>query len=835
MTTLEHARRLCEEAESRIDFEKAREELTAALELVAKDASLLDLVKRQLEVRVASALELVAERSGSATHLSAALRAVDVDRLPDPEATFLKDWFLRVVRAGKSLGDEELDRGGRLTARLLNNPEKNRRDLQLELDRLEWFAAHGPDPRLTGLNAEAVRLQTEFLPLPAESLSSMRERALRIRDVANANIATPEENAARSAFFCRARVEEAEAAHRAQGARISQTETWCIRVSCFGLERMLADGLDLGEDSEAFAEAVTVVRALIDTVGYRSSTTVFSGFKREIEDLHEVAEHSTDFSPLFRRAVALQSRIKDAKTGKDGETLLRNPHWQTAMSMCKAIFDLLTARQQNGELLRRTFDEAADDLARIERLGDAASLAQVESVAWKLSDKGALARWVERVENEGVKRRFGTKLTELRARQALLRAAVLLAEPKQVARLVDTCQDLQRAVAASDALPTVYTEIRQLNRYIGTLSAEGQASMRPHMRALFDVFDERVGHVDLLQEKVRALQAKIQRGHKRLSAAIEFDELYEAVHECRDWTRLKAFPDDKRGAFSRDIKIATIELHKLKARKARWDNQREQRASDIVADLESDLKEVLAEARAHPGSAATWEALVDLSNRLRSARQEISEVQYASIGAPLDAAFSEIKQSRHAFALESERIFSDYNDTLSDVLHLLESSPGRETAIEAIGVIKPIRQGLRSEARLLRRHRQEVIGLLDLVSRSIDEILESANANSARERALVSGAIDALESSIERADNWRALFALIGEHKSVSAKLRAAPLSIGDRRELRGRMEQVWDTIQEKLEQSRFSHASREDTETKLKRLEQQGWLFVVREPPRAA
>jgi hypothetical protein len=145
-----------------------------------------------------------------------------------------------------------------------------------------------------------------------------------------------------------------------------------------------------------------------------------------------------------------------------------------------------------------------------------------------------------------------------------------------------------------------------------------------------------------------------------------------------------------------------------------------------------------------------------------------------------------------------------------------------------------LRVALREEKKLLRAQRAEINGALNVASQAVEEIFERASAQSKAAATRVAADLDRLERQVNEASDWSSTFSLIASHKQQSAAVRDGQLSISDRKDLRLRLERIWEDIAEKLQQSRFSRASK-NVDAAIRRLEQQGWLLVVSDVPRAA
>jgi hypothetical protein len=212
----------------------------------------------------------------------------------------------------------------------------------------------------------------------------------------------------------------------------------------------------------------------------------------------------------------------------------------------------------------------------------------------------------------------------------------------------------------------------------------------------------------------------------------------------------------------------------------------------------------------------------------------LSEEQLSRLRSSLDEGFKSVREARAAFAVEAGRRFAYYNDILGDVLANLEETPTRDAAFEAIDRLKPLRSSLREEKNLLRAQRAEINGTLSAASQAVEEIFEKATAQSQAVVTRLSGELDVLERQVADASDWSTAFGLIAGHKQQSAAIRGAQLSIAVRKELRLRLERIWEDLAEKLQQLRFGRAT-ENLDATIRRLEQQGWLLIVNDVPKIA
>ena len=406
------------------------------------------------------------------------------------------------------------------------------------------------------------------------------------------------------------------------------------------------------------------------------------------------------------------------------------------------------------------------------------------------------------------------------------------AEPQHRASIEASCRELKDEIDAARSLPPLLSEIRQLQRLTQDLSAVSQRELKANFDDLYSAFRTRVQMPDLLLERVSETNVLVARWNKRLSAVSGFDELFVRANELKRWVALHDFPPTHRAAAEQAVRSSVAGIFKLEARHKRWSTERDQRSTEVFAEL-FDIEAGVAAASADPSLAATRDELVGLNERLRSSRSVLDEKKFDALAGRLDQAFSSVKQARTAFAVGSEREFAQHNEGLSEALHALERSPTRESAMEAIEVLKAVRKALREHKTLLKRHRDALFSTVGAISRAVDEVFNEGAAMNEREISLISSGIDRLEQAVQGASDWRAIFTLIGDHKEQSAAVRNAAMPIREKRQQRVRLEAIWDEIEEKLERLRHTRTQREEPEAAIRRLERQGWLFFVSDIPR--
>jgi hypothetical protein len=636
-----------------------------------------------------------------------------------------------------------------------------------------------------------------------------------------------------SLAHCRKLIAEAMQQHgQDQSFFMAQAPSFGVRVSLTTIEDLAQSNPALVDAREDLTEDVSELRGQLDLVGYRSSSVVFAGYQRKFDAFRETLLQSIDFPALSVRLQKLQSQVNDARNGRAGLDQLAMYHWQQAKTIVTGLSRSLDTKRRSGDELKQRIDAARDLVEQLER-AEALSTGPIKKLEADIRRSSSLGTWADEFDNKAGRDAIKS-LIDLRTRLATLRERSAREEPTRAAQFAQSCANLTKAIGQAAELPSLLPEVLELRRSLDEFSPSAQRPLRAHVDGTFAAFRERARNTQLLADFLSAIRAEIDGHRRRILRNIDFEDLLRRAAVGKRWAALRDFPEQARPASARAAKACLTEIYKLQARQQRVMVERAARAADVFSELEADVATGVSEATASPGRQDCWDELVSLNRRIRESGAFLNEPQRAQLQATLDGGFQKVRAARAAFAVEAGQRFAYYNDVIGDILASLEESPNRDTAFSAIDRLKPLRADLRDEKKLLRAQRAEIVGGLNAASQAVEEIFEHASKESKAVAVRLIGELDRLARLVSDASDWNSTFALIASHKQQSAAVRDSQLSINDRRDLRLRLESMWEDIAEKLQQYRFGRAI-ESLDATIRRLEQHGWLLMVNTVPRIA
>lgn len=839
MTELsDRVRHLISQSKTRLDFAVAIQESRDLVDEIYRDGTLLEMQKRNAVAAVNAAIEVLQNRYDSPSQLGEALESVSdvADVLEEPSAGLLAQWFFHIAYSGQEVAATVIETARRIISKRQSNEKENERELSLALDRYEWLASFGVRPELSRNNAQGVIVATAVRPLSSAAAATLASRASTTIRIADERSGKPAADLVREAIVtCRKLIADARRTNTVNPASfMAQTPSYCVRVTLSSAEDLLRTDAALAELRDELSEEIAYLRADLDAVGFRSSSAVFAQYKRQIDGFRETLLQSIDFKSIRAGLRNLQNAIKDARRGQSGLNQLAAFHANEAWTLTSGLFEDLKKKEQSVDELEHRLVQMQEQIQKLELTGLELSPGPIKKLQADLKSDAPLPTWTEHFPDHATSQQSSKRIQEMRSRLRALWERAAAQEPDRAARFAEACNALAKAINGTENLPGVLPELGELRRSLEEFSPAIQRSHKLHVDEAFRAFRERAKAVGLLNAHFQEIRARIDKAHRRIYSPVDFEDLVARVDLGRRWARLRDFPDESRSSSLRMARTCSTELYKLQTRQRRMMAERETRGAEILRELETDVASSLAEAKATPGSQECWVELVALDQRLREATRFLNNDQLEQLRNALDEGFRRVKEARAAFAIEAGRRFAYYNDLLGEILADLEETPTKDAAFAAIDRLKPLRAQMREENSLLRGQRREIYGLFEVASQAVEEIFERASKESSAIASQLTEDIARFERQVGEASDWDTTFALVSLHKQQSAALRDARLSIAHRKEIRLQLEGIWEDIAEKLQQYRFSRAS-ENIDAAVRRLEQRGWLLVVRDVPRAA
>jgi hypothetical protein len=839
-STLDNVRESVGTSKSRIDFAEAELELIELLEAIRRDDTILDLQKRSAEGILAAAIDALHERRKSPSALKAALLSVEseAESLDEGVGKALEAWHFYLIYRGHEVDPEAISVVRRLLRRRRGNADRNRRDLLRDLDRYEWLAENGVKPELSCDNLRGIAEATKVLELPPGAGDELTRRARSAGEIAKARGSLGKDALVKSSLTaCREIVERAWREHQAAPQKfLDQTTSFCARVTLTDLPEIIAATPTLAEAADELNEQVDVLREQLDAVGYRSSSAVYATYQRQMRELDRAVSQSIDFARLLVAESDLLARVRtSARSGTEGRDKLFPFHTNQLVQELSELKRRIESKRGSVDQLNFELEFLESEIAVLESKDVEAPVGAVRRLRGEIGRDGMLDRWIGFFPVAAARRAGLEKLKDLRHRVAALWQKLQEAEPARVGRYRASAEALVTTISTTDDLPSLLADLADARRALHDFSPRAAATLRESVDAVYDAFRRRAQDVSALRARISALDEQIAALRRRRYGRIDFDELFTMAGSCKRWLRLRDFPQSERAALSQALRRATGKIYELQSRQKRLIEERELRSAELAEELEADIRAGVENALAAPGARANWDELVQLRHRLGDAWTLLQEAKRDRLRDALNEGFSSIRQLRTEFAIEAERNFSTLHEELMDVLSRLEEEASRDAAFEAIESLKVLRPRIREERVLTKAQRAELQGELGIISQGVDEIFETENARSADQNAALTASVESLAGQIGGARSWQEALNLTRLHKEASGALRNASLSIRHRKQLRLRLDELWEDISEKLQKYRFGRGDGEQPDDLLRRLEQQNWVVFVSGIPRAA
>jgi len=829
------------ECEICLDFDRVHHELDALQIEIATTEDLDPLKKVRFGNFIETMKSVLAERQKSAAHLIPALAKANqqLTTLSDEDGTGLIAWFFKVINAGSELTPEMEGFVRPLMVRFQHDAGKNKQRISKDFSKYSLLAEIGPNPERSERNLRTLRVALRLSITPPGFYEEMIPRCDAAINIALKRQALSQQELLKESFDrCKTEVDTKwQERERGKEAFLDQGISNAIHISLYGIADAIAQTEDAVINGAAFANELNDVLGQFAAVRFPSSTTILMRFKDEINEARQELECGNDFHRLREWLADIRNRIKAAQRGRWGIDRMHPNHVTAALAEANETFDSIAAKEVNPSALDAELRFLEDQVRGAEAQHEPVSAGLIKRLGQRVKRDSPLVNWVitfsRRRPEEAAQ--FEVRLGEIRDSLGRLWKRMEAEEEKRVAIFMRDCDELQERIAATLDLREILREVLQFKQAVDDFSGPQKRALYARTEILFSAFENRACDTDALTTAIQSLHAKIDTCHRRIYSPIDFDDLNDDAVNIARWVNLKVFPSRFKRDFLRGVDDLFNELRKLKFRQERMHREREAKADQLATEFEEEIEEGVVAALASPGKPEFWQSLVDLDHRLKHNWKFLGDEKGKVLMDRLSTGFEKIRSARTQFAIEAARVFNEYNEALSDTLFTLEQEGTKDAARAAIDRIKPLRATLRAETRLLGHHRYELITLLNNVSSAIDEVFEETKKAASQEFSRIKLEIERLRQIVAGVRDWNSANALIAAHKALSAKIRETDLGIAARRDLRSEMEDVWESISERLDALRNSRSRDERADDAVKRLERQGYLMIVTEIPTIA
>jgi hypothetical protein len=831
---------LVEKSKATWDFDTAAAELTAVIEAVQRDGTLAEISKRPLINIGNVALKTLDERRRSPQHLQHALSGIEqgIGALSDEQTDQLAAWFFRIAYSGNQITSEieRIVRPVLARTKKNQNPQDNEKRYRSAFENYRRLAEWGTDLALSQNNLNGLIIASRVAPLRpgvGEDIRAKCEQALVAlqarRKMSAADLAKD------SLAKCGALIEPTwRRFSRGENCFLEQQDSKALHICLFGLQNTISETEDLAEAAQGMTEEVNSFRSRFEQIRFPSSTTLLARFEKEISNLNQELDRTIDFGRLRLVVTDLKKGIEICLHGKTGVNWMHKDHVAKARRDAEELYDKILQKERDPGQFEAALRLIETDVGKLEPPGTSLTASQLRRLQVRIGRDAPLVTWIticfisqpERTQAWG-------RIEAIKSRLNQLWVQMESQQEQRAAEFREECVQFNAQIQESVQLRQVLDQLRELQRAVTEFTAQKQRELSSLIDELAKTFRQRAADAPALRQLIQTILEDIDRAHRRIFASIDFDEFNTRASNAKQWLNLGNFSEGEGRQIGREIARCFGEIRKLRFRQEKMNAERQAKADELAAALQQEIAEVNANVAANPGAQDSWRSLVEMDGRLGENWRYLTDAHRQLLRDAIDAGFQKIRAARAAFAAEAAKIFAQYNEILSDTLFALEEEASKEAAFEAIERVKPVRNELKNDRRLLKKQRDELYALLSQISSSIEEIFNKADSQATQEFSRIRTDMENLDDEIKRIANWQSANALFEKLKQLGAQIQSTDLRIVDRKECRAEMDRLFDEVKERLQEFRFSRAQTEDPDAMLARLERQGYLILVRDVPR--
>lgn len=832
MSTLrDKVKELRERARNSWDFDAITKAI-AELEAEIAESGLIDLEKQRFQVVLTTIKKETEERRISPEHLLHALESngANPSSLSEEQGNQLIAWFFKVINAGHEPTPFTEIAIRALASKFQGNAGTNKSRMTRDFEKFSRLAEIGPDPERSERNLKTMLVAARVSVLPEGFNAEIVAKCNSAIELAAQRKAQPRSQLLQSSLDrCKTLVEAKwQDRETGRGSFLEQGISNAIHISLYGIEDTLKQDGEAIEDICTFREDLDMVRGKFAEVRYPSSTTIKLRFASEIESVSQSLAGGYYFDEWRRISRQLRSEIKKCKQGQRGINWMHSDHVKELLSQLDDLDSEIHSKEQNSVALDAELRLMEAKISEIEAQQEPVSPGLIKRLGQHIRKDAPLVLWIHCIERNDKKGTWTSRLAEIRNKLNLLWSRMEAEEEMRIATFLRECAEVEGRISTSVDLRGVLQETMEMHQSVADFTNQAKSRLTLAIDRLFQAFRKRAHDCNALSEFIQEIHRTIDAHHRKIYSQIDFEDLQYRTAHAMQWVQLRDFPRAEKRNFFDSVRRVENEISKLRFRQEKAFREREQRGQHLMKEFAEEIDTCVDLALASPKNPEFWTQLADLDRQLRVNWRILGDERGETLRARLNTGFDKIKAARTQFAIEAGRVFAEYSEVLNDTLFNLEEEASREAALAAIDRIKPLRATLRTETRLLRHQRQELILLLNNVSSAIDEVFAEAKKASSQEISRIKLDLERLEQAIQSARDWNSANAVIAGHKALSAKIREADLSMAGRRELRIEMLRVWDLVEEKLDAFRASRSREERLDDAIRRLERQGYLMVV-------
>jgi len=829
MSRLEELKALIKKVPTVINFKQTEEKISEIISDIENDTSLLDIQKLPAITGGKRAIERMNSRFHNADELGEYLDSIqsEVDELDEQEIKNISAWFFRVAYSGNEMPSSMKEIFRQIVSKQQKDKKKNQRDLEKKYNWYKKFLEWDSDVQLSRNNLQGLLVSLDVLMLDNVFAQNMTKEVGHLLVSSYA----PDKD-----FPIKVRIPQLVTEYGniiknniKDKSHLSQNDSFVLHA-CIGNTLNYLEDKDI-DNREELITSLKLMQTDFYKIRFRSSSVVYNELKSKLDFIEYELEESIDFRGLLESINCIKNEINISKKGIEGNNLIGWHHVKQISNDVNRVFRAVKNKHQNKEDLSNKIKEIELEIESLESVPATVNTKTIKRIQRYFKRDSLLQNWIddcrktEKVENE-INKRIGVILSKCKS----LWDVALKNEKEQVDKFYEECDLVIKTIAIENDyidMQDYWNEIKELEQSIDGFHKDYKKKLINKARDVKEKFNEWINKKGRLKEYIETINQDIDRYHRRIYSFIDFENLDRQVKLSSWWANHHSFIDDKHQNINR-IKTLLSEVKKLKWRQ---DKVRKERANKRYSELSNEINNVVNGAINNPGDPKSWESLIDIKQQIN--KNHLDSDKHKELMDILARGFDGVLQKRAEFAARSSIIYTNYNDELSNIMIKLESDVSKETALEGLELIKPIRARLRSETELLKAHRNEIFSLLSNVFQAINGLFEQASDKEFDNIKLI---IEKIEDEIKNTSDYNKFYATVEEYKKLQRHINSVSISMKLKKEIRFKMENLWSGDQGISEKMRkFTKSSRfigNNLKSSIKQLEQDNYLVFVNDIP---
>ena len=828
---------LIKEADTSIDFDNLTKSIQDTLLGIQNDTSILPFQKDSAINGGRAAIEKLNSRFNNPEELNVHVKSFcnSLSQNSNTDIENIYNWFFKLAYSDVEISSEIENNFKIILAVHSPNQGSNKQKLDKDCDKYLRFANEGPDLKLCRNNLKGILIASRIYMLPESFPEKLREKAESGLDTLSKRekksnkelvkeVLTTCENIINSSYDNYKKVKQ---------HYLDQSDSWFLNIYLSQILNMIDEDDIMDEEVSIIKQKINDLRFKFQIIRCRTSTVLYFQVVEKNEVIQTKLSRGIDFKYFKEEVKNLQGLVKEYSAGKKGINRMEPFHVRASLAfLSKSYQDILKKENSNHEIeleLKRLESEFVS-LTQREIPPTAGYIQKLQN--YTKSDS-MLSIWINNCypNNNSDYDNIQSCIIKLRNGYDLLWHKMEEYKKQRFSHYLTQIEELKKVIEQGNDFNEYNYELRQIERSIQDLPKKMQLEILKDIDNIKSVLFHKINNYEQLNAILEQINNQIALNFKRIKYHIKFDRLIEELDLTKKWIYCYQFNSEQKRTYRAKIFRFYNQIDNLKNIQAKRNAERAAISQELFEDLMIELTESTLEATSNPGNKENWQMLVDIDKRYHELLYQFNDAQKNELLTKINEGFSKIREIRKQFAIQSSIFYSYYNDELTNILNDLEENPSRDSALEAIERIKPLRNKFKTEKQLLASQKYEIKDLLSTISNTIDDVFEEAKLTENKKFNEILSSIERLEEMINH-DISPSYSASIVLHKQISKEINDRELSISNRKELRNIMDNIWSIISEKIRSksvNRFNINCITDT---IAQLEIAGYLLFSPQVP---